>query len=79
LDENFYFEPNVLNRNSCQSAYETSFRRIHSEYDNGVVSCLIVGIATFGAGLIPCNATNVYSTFHKLAVAEDQYNQCMGN
>lgn len=63
--------------NTCQEQYEASFRRIHAEYDQGVETCLIIGLATFGTGLIPCNATNVYNTFHKLAVAEDQYNACM--
>lgn len=78
--ENYYNDSSFFyNRNSCQSAYEGAFRRIHAEYDQGVINCVIVGIATLGAGLIPCNATNVYGTFYKLAVAADQYNQCMGN
>ena len=39
------------------------------------MNCLIVGTTTFGVGLIPCNAGNVFSTFHKIVATENQYNE----
>jgi len=61
---------------ACDEQFEADFNRIHASYDSGIRTCLVVGLATAGAGLIPCNAANVYRTLVDLADAMDAHTLC---
>ncbi len=61
---------------ACDDKFEADFHRIHAEHDAGVETCLVVTLATLGAGFVPCNATNIYNTTMKLAKAIDEHSTC---
>lgn len=67
---------NARTADACDDQFESSFNSIHAAFDSGVRTCLVVGLATGGAGLIPCNAANVYNTAVAVGNAIDAHTNC---
>jgi len=63
----------------CDDQFEEEFDRIHTSHDRGVAACVVVALATAGAGWAPCSAVNIVKTSLEMAEAMDAHSACKQN
>nr|WP_321486268.1 hypothetical protein [uncultured Draconibacterium sp.] len=77
LESSLHTIPKRLKSGSCEEEFAQRYNEIHEGYDSNVWRCLVA--AAFGGSttLVICNAMNVYNTYYQIAVAIDNYYECI--